>query len=59
MVELANDPVEILVTADSHVGETDDLWKRIPEPLRRYQPTGEIRSDGAILRDGTAPIPTT
>ena len=30
------------------VGETDELWKRIPEPLRRYQSTTEIRPDGLI-----------
>ncbi len=49
MSELANDPIEVLVSADAHVGETDECWKRIPEPLRRYQSTGEFRPDGAIL----------
>ncbi len=49
MAERANDPIEVLVSADSHVGETDELWKRIPEPLRRYQPTAETRPDGAML----------
>ena len=51
MGELANDPIEVLVSADAHVGETDECWKRIPEPLRRYQPMGEIRPDGALLLD--------
>jgi predicted TIM-barrel fold metal-dependent hydrolase len=39
---------EILISADAHVGETDDLWKRIPEPLRRYAATYEMHKDGSF-----------
>lgn len=30
---------ELRITADSHVGEPEELLERIPEPMRKYMPT--------------------
>jgi predicted TIM-barrel fold metal-dependent hydrolase len=33
-------PDRILISADAHVQENDEMWARIPEPLKKYRPTG-------------------
>jgi len=39
----------ILISADSHVEESDAVWERIPAHLRKYCPTVEWREHGGFI----------
>ena len=44
-------PSRLLISADAHVQENDDMWARIPEPLKKYRPTGIEYPTGGFAFD--------
>ena len=45
----SRDCKELLITADAHVGETDDMIQRVPEEFRERIPRMSLRPDGALI----------
>ncbi len=51
MPDNSSSPARILISADAHVQENEDMWARVPEPLRKYRPSGVNLPTGGFSFD--------